>query len=343
MKTTRVSKSLVGIMVGGSLLSAAVAAQAQDVTMSVVTGSPPKHIISQGVEHWMGCVTKAQGDKVAFSYYPAGQLVSLRELQPGLEDGVADSVPIPVGYASEKLPLNGVSMLPGMGSSATAIISTYSSMIRNNEALAEEYAKINAVPLWVLGFPPYQIVSSGPAIRTLEDFKGKVIRSAGGTLTLTIETLGAAPAEIVVADLYVSMQRGTVDGTISGINSVKPYNVQELMKSMSLNGAFGTFANVFAVNADVWAGIPSGIQSDMRQCGADTEAWLSEKMDSESSVLAEEFKAMGIDMFEFSSDELAALNDALSTVHADWTKRLEDRGLPAAKVLEAYRAELAKQ
>lgn len=343
MKTTRVSKSLVGLMVGGGLLSAAAAAQAQDVTMSVVTGSPPKHIISQGVEHWMTCVTEAQGDAVEFNYYPAGQLVSLRELQPSLEDGVADSVPVPVGYASEKLPLNGVSMLPGMGGSATAIINTYSSMIRNNEALAQEYAKINAVPLWVMGFPPYQIISSGPAMRSLEDFNGKVIRSAGGTMTLTIETLGAAPAEIVVADLYVSMQRGTVDGTISGINSVKPYNVQELMKSMSLNGAFGTFANVFAVNADVWAGIPSEIQSDMTQCGFDTEKWLGSTMDSEADGLAEEFKGMGIDMFEFTPEELTALNDALGTVHADWTKRLEDRGLPAAKVLEAYRAELAKQ
>ena len=342
MNTTRVSRKISGLLIGATALSMAGAAVAQEVTMSVVTGSPPKHIISQGVEHWMSCVTDAQGDNVEFNYYPAGQLVSLRELQPSLEDGVADSVPIPVGYASEKLPLNGVSMLPGMGGSAKAIMGTYSVMIRENEVLAKEYEHINAVPMWVMGFPPYQIISSGPAMRKIEDFNGKVIRSAGGTLTLTIEALGAAPAEIVVADLYVSMQRGTVDGTISGINSVKPYNVQELMKSMSLNGAFGTFANVFAINADVWAGLPAAVQDDMKKCGLETETWLATTMDSEAGDLAAEFKGMGIDMFEFTPEELAALTDALGNVHEDWTKRLADRGLPAKEVLESYRAELAK-
>src|SRR3546814_1270206 len=128
-------------------------------------------------------------------------------------------------------------MLPGLGSTAHEIIAAFSKGVREDEALVNEYKVVNAVPIWVMGFPPYQIISTSAAIRSLDDFKGKIIRSAGGSMNLTIEALGAAPAEVVVADLYVSMERGVVDATISGANSVKPYNIQEIMKSMSVNGA----------------------------------------------------------------------------------------------------------
>jgi TRAP-type C4-dicarboxylate transport system substrate-binding protein len=214
-------------------------AAAQRVTMSVVTGSPPAHILSDGgVKPWMTCVSKAMGDNIQFNYFPNGQLIALRELQPGLENGVADSVPIPVGYVSERLPLNGVSMLPGLGISAREIIGAYSKAIRANAHLAAEFAKINAVPIWAMAFPPYQIVSMGKPMRTLADFKGNVVRSAGGTMTLAIKTLGAAPAEVTVSDMYVAMDRGTVNSTISALASVKPYNLHEIMKSVSTNGAF---------------------------------------------------------------------------------------------------------
>ena len=163
--------ALGALATAGSVL--ALSAGAQSISMSVVTGSPPGHIISDGgVEPWMACVTDALGDEIEFNYFPAGQLVALRELQSGLENGIANAVPIPVGYASDRLPLNNVSMLPGLGTSAQQIIGSYSRLIREDEAIAAEFAEINAVPIWAMGFPPYQIISTGPAMRTLADFTG---------------------------------------------------------------------------------------------------------------------------------------------------------------------------
>lgn len=317
----------------------ALSAAAQTISMSVVTGSPPGHIISDGgVEPWMACVSEELGDRIEFNYFPSGQLVALRELLAGLESGIANAVPIPIGYASDRLPLNNVSMLPGLGTSAQEIIGSYSRLIRENEAVGAEFAEINAVPIWAMGFPPYQIISTGPAMGKLENFSGRVIRSAGGTMTLSIESLGAAPAEVTVADLYVSMERGVVDSTISGLQSVKPYNLQEIMKSVSTNGAFGTFTNVFSINADFWADLPEDVQTVMSNCGLAVERSIAARMDAESVTLAEEFAALGIDVFEFDEASAAEINGQLADVLNDWVERLNTRGLPAADVLANYQA-----
>ena len=341
-KSSLFSMSLTALTVSAGALLAGGEALAQRVTMSVVTGSPPAHIISDGgVKPWMACVTKAMGKDIHFNYFPSGQLIALRELQSGLESGVADSVPVPVGYVSERLPLNGVSMLPGLGTTSKEIISAYSKAIRTNAHLAAEFAKINAVPIWVMGFPPYQIVSMGKPMRTLADFKGSVVRSAGGTMTLAIKTLGAAPAEVVVSDLYVAMDRGTVNSTISALASLKPYNLQEIMKSVSTNGAFGTFTNVFAANSAFWAKLPKDVQQTFLECGRSVEDSIAARMDAEAVELAKEFAARGITVFEFNQKEAAEIQGALAAVHNDWVDRLRKRGLPAAEVLESYKSIMA--
>ncbi|MEX2630350.1 MAG: TRAP transporter substrate-binding protein DctP [Tistlia sp.] len=315
--------------------------RAQQVEVTVAHGSPLTHVIStQGVQNWMDRVTDLTGDAVKFNYFPTGQIAQLRELLSALQNGVADFVPIPVGYVSDKLPLNGVSMLPGLGATSKAIVTAHGKGLEGGP-LAEEFAAAQAKPLWVMAFPPYQIVSTGAAIKTLEDFQGKVLRSAGGSMNLVIDSLGAAPAEIPVSDMYVALERGTAGGTISALSSLKPYKVDEIMTSASTNGSFGTFVNIFAANTATWDRLPKEIQDAMVQAGEDTQASASSFMDAEIDGLIEEFEAGGKDMYAFAPDQLEAINARLAVVHDDWVKRLDDRGLPAGQVLADFRAAVA--
>lgn len=317
---------------------AAPRAQAQEVEVTVAHGSPLTHVISaQGVQAWMDRVNELTGDRVKFNYFPAGQIAQLRELLSALQNGVADFVPIPVGYASDKMPLNGVSMLPGLGSTSNEIVTAHGNLLAEGGPLAEEFEANGAKPLWVMAFPPYQIVSTGDAMKTLDDFDGKVLRSAGGSMNLVISSLGASPAEIPVSDMYVALERGTAGGTISALSSLKPYKVDEIMTSASTNGSFGTFVNIFAANADTWNGLPKDIQDAMIQAGKDTQEAASKFMDAEIAGLIEEFEASGHEMYEFAPDQLEAINERLAPVQEDWVTRLKERGLPSEEVLGKFR------
>ncbi|SMF55464.1 TRAP-type C4-dicarboxylate transport system, substrate-binding protein [Tistlia consotensis] len=339
MKKVDRRKVLAGMSAGALALGlGARPLRAAKIEVTVAHGSPLKHVIAaQGVQPWMDRVTELTGGAVKFNYYPAGQIAKLKELLSALQSGVADFVPVPVGYVSDKLPLNGVSMLPGLGGSSQAIVTAHSDQLADGGALAKEFASQDCDPLWVMAFPPYQIVSTGDPIKTVDDFKGKVIRSAGGSMNLVINALGASPAEIPVSDMYVALERGTVGATISALSSLKPYKVDEIMKAASTNGSFGTFVNIFCGNAKKMASLPKEIRDAMVQAGKDTQTSASTFMDNEVGGLIKEFEGAGKTMYAFAPDQLKAINAELAKVQDEWVKRLADRGLPADKVLAKFR------
>ena len=320
----------------GGLVSAGAASAATSI--SLVHGSPAKHVITKEfVEPWMACVKKEAGKQVDFKYFPSGQLAGLKELLPAMQKGVADVTPVPVGYFSDKLPLNGVSMLPGMGATSEEIVTAYAKAIKASDALSKEYAANGIVPISVMAFPPYQIVSTSKMIKTPEDFNGKVIRSAGGAMDLVIKSLGGSPAAISIGDTYVALQRGTADGTISALASVDGYKLQELSKAISTNGSFGTFVNVMSVRQDKWNEMDDGLKKVFLDCGAKIQLQSAQNLDNAGAGLSKKFAGVGVEMFQFTPEQIKTMSGKLDAVHQDWVKRLKGRGLPADTVLEVYK------
>ena len=334
--------------VGGSAAATAaavtgmpyVARGAGKIQITVANGSPLKHVLSAlGTTPWIEKVKALTNNEVDIKYFPAGQIAHLKELLRAVQNGVADIAPIPIGYMSDKMPLNGVSALPGLGSTSKAIVDAHFAALKSGP-LAKEFAANRIHPLYVMAFPPYQVVSMKAPIKTLADFKGRVLRSAGGTMNLEISALGATPAAIPVGEMYVALQRGTVDGTISAFASIKGYNVQEIAKSMSGNASFGTFINILSCNVDKWNSYPKEIQAALTKAGLEINASAANSLDNQTGKLKAEFKAKGMEIYDFAPDQLAAINKRLSTVQDEWVKRLAARGLPAAETLKLYKSKL---
>lgn len=326
----------VGLTAAGLAGAAPAAAQ----SLIVAHGFSPTHVISaQGVEPWMECM-KAKSPGVAMTYFPSGQIASTKEMLDALNNAVAQATTVPIGYVASKMPLNGVSMLPGLGSSASEVIPVYSKAVKEGR-LAEEFAANRIHPIWVMVLPAYQMVSRKGAITTLDQFDGLVVRSAGGSMNLTISSLGASAAEIPSSDMYVAMERGTVDATLAAMASIKPYNIQELMKAVSTNGEFGSFSIAFSMSDDAWKGLSGDQQAAAMECGAQVETSIAKFLDDEVISLQAEFAKAGIEVYQFPPETVEAMREKLGAVADDWVKRLADRGLPAQEVLDAYRATLA--
>jgi TRAP-type C4-dicarboxylate transport system substrate-binding protein len=83
-------------------------------------------------------------------------------------------------------------------------------------ASTEFETKINAKLLAML---PYGNSLVGNAIRpihTVEDYKGLKLRNAGAAQATMYRALGVVPTEMSSREVYMALQRGTIDGATSG-------------------------------------------------------------------------------------------------------------------------------
>lgn len=334
-------KLTAGIALASLSLFSASAATAQKLT--VAHGFSPTHFLSTHVvEPWMQCMGDATAQGLTFDYYPSGQITAANVSLDALNNGLTQLSTVSVGYVSNKMPLNGLSMLPDMGDNSVEMLRAYRAMLEQNEAFRREHADNRIRPLVVNMLPVYQLVSKGAPIDTPEKLRGSIIRSSGGAMNLALTAVGAAPTEMPAGDLYIAIERGTVDGALSALSSIKPYSLQELLKSVSSNGKFGSFATLFAIDTGTWDKLSPEHQAAAEACGQKIETELALHQDAENESLKAEFAAMGITVYEFSDAANATIAEALTNVADEYVGRLEARKLPARATYDAYRAVLAR-
>lgn len=322
-----------------ALMTCATATAAGAETLIVSNGLSPTHVVStQGFDPWMACVTETTGGEVDFNYFPSGQLAPVAGSIDALNSGLAQVAFISPTNEAGKLPLGGIALLPGIGETSSEMTAAYRKVSDSGGPIAAEIAGNGIHPMIVNALPAYQIMSAAAPIKSFEDFSGRKTRVAGGAMGFTVDALGGVPVEMPAGDLYVAMQRGTVDSTIFAFSSVKTYSVQELITSMSRNASLGTSAQMIAISDDALTSMSPENQQALRDCGLRVETELAAYLDEENQTLADEFAALGIEIYDIPEDAMAEIDEHLAGVASDYVQRLEERGLPGQQAFDEYLA-----
>ncbi|MCC3304341.1 TRAP transporter substrate-binding protein DctP [Sneathiella sp. HT1-7] len=332
-------KLLVNTMVLGSCLFAS-AATAETIVLA--SGLPPKHFQSiQGSEALMECVTKGTNGEVTFNYFPSGELVKRDSMVTGINQGLAQiavsSVPDEVAY----IPLQGLLTLPGLTGSAVEAVVGWRKALDKNGVMAEEFTRQNVMPLLLSPLAPYQIMAN----EQLDDpskWDGLKIRATGSSLSVLVNSIGGVAVQMPATEIYVALQRGTVDATILSFTSLVGYSLQEVLSYYSTNASFGTSASMWGMDLKYFNGLPADQQKVIKECGRSIELSMAALIDSNEKKIAKDLAAQGQVVFELTPEQLAMFAEQMVSVEADFLKRLNDRGLPAAEALSEYKAALGK-
>lgn len=334
-------KTLMTTAAASAIALVSAAPELHAVELTLATDLSPTHTVSvEGIDVLMNCVTSAAGDEVKFNYFPSGQIAKRNEGISALNNGIADISYTSVGLETAKIPLQGVTMLPGLSKSAEQSVAAWRATLDADGILAQEWKKNGIRPLLINALAPYQIMADVPYM-TVEDWQGKKVRAPGSALNFLVNSMGGSPVEMSAADLYVAMQRGTVDSTILSMASVKPYSLQEVIKAMSNNTSLGTATQFLAMSEKTWSSLTPELQEIFDQCGRSTEILLARLLDESESGLMDEFTELGIEIYSVPDEELAKIEEKISGVADDFVKRLSDRGLPAQEALDEYKQALS--
>jgi len=232
----------------------AIAADPQPIKL-VYSSFFSERAMQEQVDKWfMAEVEKRTNGRVKFTMYFAGEVTKSMESLPHLRTGAVDIANPAPGFFPDELPLAGLTNATRIGRDFLKTLDAgYKFHLYDKEVtkyLDEEARKQNFKWLYVHAVPNYLLLTKKPVYK-LSDLKGLRVRTFGVYEPKHYARFGAISANILPAEWYEALARGTVDGIPMSCDLTLDFKLQEVAKYMSFDD--GTLVvRPFLINLDTW-------------------------------------------------------------------------------------------
>ncbi|MFD1926813.1 DctP family TRAP transporter solute-binding subunit [Sporosarcina siberiensis] len=283
----------------------------EESTIRLAYNLPQDHHISIGIEKFAEDVKEKSGGKIDMQVFPAGQLLSDKDmnqslLSGGVEMGVNSST-----LWSSTVPAMGIFDVPYVFNDYSAVGEAVGGEFGDKlrSAMADKGAE-------VLMFADYgfvQFANNKLELKSPADFKGLKIRSIGDLPSELIKAYGASPVFMGGGEVYMALQRDTVDGATSGTTAMLQRKYDEVTKYLTINN-YAYLEFLLTVNKDFWDKLPEKSQALISETAAEAEVWIRSQAEKEDVDSAKALEEAGMQVYYVPEDELAVWKEAAEPV-----------------------------
>ena len=309
--------------VGLSVALCLSAAPARAVTEFKLSNQfPPNHHVSIGMRVFADKVAEYSKGDLAVKIYDSGSLYRDAEIVKAIRNGSTEVGLVPVNKWSGMIPAVDIFDLPF----AFPQLSCLKNFLDESAPLFDEtFSKYGTKVLFWVDYGYVQFFNSKHPLKTPEDFKGLTIRAYSAGDAEILKVLGAAPTIISSSEMYMALQRGTIDGTDTGMPAAISRKVVEVQKFMTrANYAVAEF--LVQANMKWWNGLTADQQDAIMKAAADAEAFIREKVAAAEAEAEESIARAGIDIHILSDEELDAFIQATAPVRETYLKNSGELG-----------------
>jgi TRAP-type transport system periplasmic protein len=338
MKNRRPFKLMVVICMAFALIvslnTTAWAKSPKVIELSFSHTIPPVIPIAKVYQAWAKMIAEKSGGRVKINFYWSESLLKASEFYRGVKTGQADMTYYVVGLDYGLMPLNMFTKLGLLGFPSKEVGTAIYQKIYNK--FPEIRAEFKGVKMLSARMgPPYQLHFTKKQARVPADLKGLKMISVGGSMAKEMVLMGAAPMDVKVGDLYMSLERGLAEGISTHVPILHAFGILKLLPyHIMFEGGAAMGPDMILFNQKKWDRLPADIQKIFEDLGP----WLGEtliKADNgyEAMVLGKA-KGMGHTIVTPSAEELTLWRKTVQPVHDKWIKDTEAKGLPAKAVYE---------
>lgn len=168
----------------------------------------------------------------------------------------------------------------------------------------------------------YMAVIGKKPIRTMEEFKGKRIRVFGEISSEFLKSLGAAPVFMSIGEVYLALQRGTIDGVLTSTCSVDERKFYEVAKHFTVIRV-GEFQNQPAVliNLKKYQELPSDLQKLLIDASKEAQDWGLEASLKDTDQCINNIKNKGMQVYNPTEAEKKRWAEATKGIIDNYLKR----------------------
>lgn len=320
-----------------AILATGPATAEESITLKFSNLWPENHYLwTQGAKVFADAATEATNKQIQFQGFHASQLG--KDQLKLLSSGIADIATVAAPYAADKLPLTGVSELPGFSKTSCDSVNRLWPMAQEGGVLDKaEYQALGLHVLFVAVPPAYKLMTSNKTVASLEDLSGLKLRVVGGAQSDTVRALGGVPVQVQAGEFYDTVSRGTVDGAIYIWVGVPPFSLQEVLHNSTEGFYAGSAAVLYGISQKKWDSFSDDTKKVLTEAAAKAQKNLCEYQDREENGVRDKYVAEnGLKITQLTPEESARWAEKLAPVADAWAKKLDANGRPGTEVLRAY-------
>jgi TRAP-type C4-dicarboxylate transport system substrate-binding protein len=303
---------------------------------------PPPSPLSQITQQWADKVYEESDGRLKITCYFGASLVGSDEMYRAVESGITDMGHYTLGTDPGLTPLNLVVTLPFLGlPSQAAGGPIHEKLLNSFPELQNEFKGMKVVALCAA--PPETMHFTKKEVHLPEDLKGMKIVATGKWWSEALKEVDAAVVSIPAQDLYMSFERGLVEGHIFNFIGARSLKLLELYKTHTLFGDGGCFMTTmqFMMNNDSWNSLPPDLQKLMLDTGQWFRSALVESNKGDIQRGIDDAKEMGHTFVQLTPAEIKAWSDIGIPVHELWIAENESKG-PARAIYEEIQKLIAE-
>jgi len=238
-------------------------------------------------------VAQKTGGRLKIEVYPAGQLYKGRSIVKAVTDGALQMGIIYSGAWNGQLPYIDIFDVPFVFKSMAEINKAVSGPL--GKKISQDMEKFNARLLY-MGYygRSFELANRLRPLKTNADFKGLKMRCNLPIAVAAVAAMGAAPLKMSSSEVYMALQRKTIDGVVSGAQSIVKRKWNETCKYLTLtNGSFSPWP--VTVNTKFWDNLPPDVQKAVMEAAAEvSQLSLAQAEKEDAAALAEARKSMEV-------------------------------------------------
>ncbi len=265
---------------------------AKEILLRYASGYVPwafKHAPQEvkGPEVFCEIINKKGAGKVKVEFFPSGQLFKDKDMTTAVPKGSADMGITVNSQWLSLVPSCALFSLPLIFDDEEHFWRTFEG--KAGEILAREFEKRNLKLLGMLNNGPIVILTKSKPVDK-PNLKGFKLRVYGKIPAIFAEATGGSPMFMSASEIFLALQRGTVDGLFTSTYGMAGYKLYEVTKyTIGIPNWFASF--VIVINLDKWKSLPEDVKGIIADAATETmtrarkEKW-TEKHAKESFEIA---------------------------------------------------------
>ncbi len=324
LKSTKKITSVAGAI---ALAFAAGSANAADTKLRIQTHFSPETLSGQLAAEFIEDISAMSDGAIKVEMFYASSVVKSAETFDAAATGILDCDMTGGAYQTGKNPA-----FQFTGDLMGGYTNPYQQMawLLHGDGYAQINELYNAHNMEFVGWwiPGPESLSSTKPIRNVEDFKNWKFRSPPGMATMVFKNLGASPIVMDFNEIFTALESGIIDGAdAANLTNNVGLGLYDIAEHTNFPGFHSMPADHLACRKDVWDKMPDSHKAIMKvgmQALALKNATANEVKNAQT---AKDLRAKGVNLYEWSPEELAKYRDAVQKGWVEFATTPESKAL----------------